>query len=98
MFTENQRSNLSAAVVGGVGMDTGVWRQDGEGSCVRPAESNGDEQAHQAVGESCGNRQVVYLSYCEAYVGYNDVETDHRSLYDLEAVRPSRCEEDADVR
>jgi len=67
---QDQRTDLPASFPQSVEVDAGTGRQDGRRPCVRFAQSVDDEYTHQALGESCGNRQTIYFSYGKAFKIY----------------------------
>ena len=79
-------------------MDARTGREDGGGCGVRPALHDAYQYSAQAVGESGGYRQAVFVPHRAPYICYDDADARCGLIYDLEAARSYGCEDDAGVR
>lgn len=79
-------------------MDARAGREDGGGCSVRPALYNAYQHPAQAMGESGGNRQAVFVPHGEAYVRHDDADSRCRFIHDFEIARAYGREDDAGLR
>ena len=78
--------------------DARAGREDGGGCSVRPALYNAYQHPAQAMGESGGNRQAVFVPHGEAYVRHDDADSRCRFIHDFEIARAYGREDDAGLR
>ena len=93
-----QKTKEPPAFARSVTVDARAGREDGGGCSVRPALYNAYQHPAQAMGESGGNRQAVFVPHGEAYVRHDDADSRCRFIHDFEIARAYGREDDAGLR
>lgn len=92
---EDKGANLPPSFARSVAMDARKGREIVGGCGVRPALYDAYQHSAQTVGESCGDRQEVFVSHRAPYICYDDADAWCGFIYDLEVARTYGCENDA---